>query len=516
MRAGLIGVGLVGVIALAVVATQLRGQDVAPELEPNLGWLNTDRPLRFERELRGHVVLLDFWTYCCINCMHVLPELEGLEHKYADEPFVVVGVHSAKFENEATRQGIDNAIKRYGIAHPVVMDDGMGIWRKYGVRAWPTLVLIGADGKVIGTVSGEGNGDVLDREIAKALAAGRKAGTLADEKVRITRDRAVAGADGLYYPGKVLGMAPDGGGVVADGALFVADSSHNRVLWLGWPDETGKAELVRVFGGLERGFVDGGPDEARFNDPQGLACDAASGRLYVADTKNHAIREIDLASGVTRTVVGNGEQGRDRRGGRAGRDQELNSPWDVALSGDGGTLYVAMAGPHQLWRVDPATGMAKVLAGSGIENIADGPAAGAQLAQPSGLALSGDGRRLYFADSEVSAVRYLDLMEKKVHTIIGTGLFDFGDVDGAYPSARLQHPLGVAVLGDKVLVADTYNHKIKLIEPDERRVERWLEAGLAEPGGLSVAGGRLFIADTNNGRVLMVDVKTREVVEVSW
>jgi DNA-binding beta-propeller fold protein YncE len=214
--------------------------------------------------------------------------------------------------------------------------------------------------------------------------------------------------------------------------------------------------------------------------------------------------------------VGNGEQGRDRRGGRAGREQELNSPWDVALSGDGGTLYVAMAGPHQLWQVDLATRVAKVLAGSGIENIADGPAAGAQLAQPSGLALSGDGTRLYFADSEVSAVRYLDLTENRVHTIIGTGLFDFGDVDGVYPSAKLQHPLGVAVFGDKVLVADTYNHKIKLIDPDERRVERWLEAGLAEPGGLSLAGGRLFIADTNNGRVLMVDVETREVVEVTW
>jgi len=101
--------------------------------------------LTFARELKGQVVLLDFWTYCCINCMHVLPDLAYLEEKYKDEPFLVIGVHSAKFDNEGHRQTVRAAIGRYEIHHPVIVDEGMSIWSEYAIRSWPTLVLVGAD-----------------------------------------------------------------------------------------------------------------------------------------------------------------------------------------------------------------------------------------------------------------------------------------------------------------------------------------------------------------------------------
>lgn len=523
--------GLRGTIAgvcgllLAVSAACVQpaeGQPVAPELEPNLGWLNTDRPLRLGEELKGHVVLLDFWTFCCINCMHVMPDLEYLEDKYADEPFVVVGVHSAKFANEAQRESIRNAIFRYGLRHPVVIDKEMGIWNRYGTRSWPTLVLIGSDGRVIGAAPGEGNRLLLDKAISQALADGRKAGTLADKKVSFRSDAQVPAATGLAFPGKVL---------AGTDRLFVADSSHDRVIVATMPDRLGRSKLIRIIGSGRRGLADGPPDVAKFNDPQGMALDAKANVLFVADTNNHALRRVDLETGRVETIVGDGTQHNDRTGGQAGLDQGLNSPWALALSPDRATLYLAMAGSHQLWKVDLATMVATAIAGGRGENILDGPGKTAMLAQPSGLALSGDGKRLYFADSEGSAVRVYEIDSGQVSTIIGrtaTGpfdnaLFDFGDVDGAFPDARLQHPLGVTVLpgpeGERLLVADTYNHKIKIVDPSARTSSAWAGAGrgipasegelrLDEPGGVAYSDSpepRLFIADTNNNRIVMVD-----------
>ncbi len=268
-----------------------------------------------------------------------------------------------------------------------------------------------------------------------------------------------------------------------------------------------------------------------------MACDGAARTLYVADTRNHAIRKIDLSSGNVTTLVGTGEQGRDREGGKAGRDQALNSPWDLALTPDGKTLYVAMAGSHQIWKVDTTSGTAAAIAGGRGEGIVDAGSSIALLAQPSGVSLSTDGSRLYFADSEASAVRFLDLKMDQVRTIVGSGLFDFGDEDGKFPDVELQHPLGVAVwkaagegTTDKLLVADTYNHKIKLVDPVDRSSTTWIGVGrptsdtkptdlvLDEPGGLCVlhdeTGDWVFIADTNHHRIVRVNAATKAWTEV--
>jgi len=499
----------------------------APELDAGLGWLNTDRPLRIQGELCGQVVVLDFWTYCCINCMHILPDLAYLEHKYRNEPVTFIGVHSAKFTNEASRETIRAAILRYEIQHPVVIDDDMKIWRSYAVRSWPTVVVIDARGCVISTAAGEGNREVIDQAIVQALEQGRAAGTLAAGPMTLRKEASVRAVSGLAFPGKVLAD-------VESKRLFVADSSHNRIVTAELPDSIGTARVIRVIGSGRVGAEDGPSDRASFNHPQGLA--TGHGKLYVADTENHLIRRIDLESFDVTTVVGTGKMDNDRSGGGKGTQQGLNSPWDLVL--EGMTLYVAMAGAHQIWRIDLPIGFARALAGSGRENIVDGPAETAALAQPSGICSLGG--NLYFADSEVSAIRGIDMAAERVFTVIGEGLFSFGDVDGTHPKARLQHPLGVAASAKaplsalardhcaqrSLLVADTYNHKIKVVDPGGRSVRTLYGTGspgaatpdgkvaFFEPGGLSVAGDDLYIADTNNHRVVRINLTTGKWQEI--
>ncbi len=487
----------------------------APRLDAGLGWLNTDRPLRFEQELKGQVVVLDFWTYCCINCIHVLPDLKFLEHKYRREPVTFIGVHSAKFTNEASRETIRAAILRYEIQHPVVIDDQMKIWRAYTVRSWPTVIVIDPTGHIVGVAAGEGNREVLDGLISQALAQGRALGTLAKGPLELRREGNVRAASGLAFPGKVFADA-------AANRLYVGDSNHNRIVIADLPDENGRARVIRVVGSGAIGADDGPGEKATFDHPQGLVL--GHGNLYVADTENHLLRKIDLETFEVTTIVGTGKMENDRAGGGMGTQQSLNSPWDLTI--EGSTLYVAMAGVHQIWRIDLPVGFARALAGTGRENIVDGPTETSAFAQPSGICAMGG--KLHVADSEVSAIRAIDMASETVTTIVGEGLFSFGDVDGTHPKAKLQHPLGIAPWGRMLLVADTYNHKIKLVDPGARSVRTLLGTGqpgastedgkpaFFEPGGLSVAGDFLFVADTNNHRVVRVDLKTGRWCEVAF
>jgi thiol-disulfide isomerase/thioredoxin len=486
----------------------------APELPADFAWLNTDRPLGFSKELRGQVVLLDFWTYCCINCMHVLPDLAYLEEKYARDPFLVIGIHSAKFENEGHRRTVRAAIHRYEIRHPVVVDQEMRLWSEYTVKSWPTLVLVGADGRIVGAVAGEGNRAALDQAVTKALADAREKGILAPGPLRIEREQSVRAATGLAFPGKVLAD-------LLGERLFIADSNHNRIVVATLPDAEGRSRLIQTIGTGRVGSEDGAAEVATFHHPQGLALMNGE-RLLVADTENHLLRSVDLRTWGVTTVAGTREQSYDRSGGKRGTAQGLNSPWDLAV--EGSTCYVAMAGHHQIWRIDLPMGLCRAWAGTGRENIVDGPAESAALAQPSGLALMGN--YLYFADSEVSAVRRVDMAAERVETVVGRGLFHFGDEDGTAEQARLQHPLGVAAWQKKVLVADTYNHKIKELDPDARTIRTILgdgkpgserdgrALGLFEPGGLDATDDTLFVADTNNHRVVRVALPSLQWAEV--
>jgi thiol-disulfide isomerase/thioredoxin len=484
---------------------EYEGKVNAPEFPDALEWLNTDRPLSI-RQLRGKLILLDFWTYCCINCMHIIPDLKKLEQKYANE-LVVIGVHSAKFTAEKGTENIRQAILRYEIEHPVVNDHDMQIWQEYAVRSWPTLYLIDPAGKIVAYMSGEGVYAQLDGFIAKVIERFDEKKSIDRRPLNLKLERHRTPTSVLAFPGKVLADEKSK-------QLFIADSNHNRIVVLSLDD----ASVKEVIGSGEIGLTDGTFETTTFNHPQGMALDG--GTVYVADTENHAIRAIDFEKREVRTIAGTGEQlQRQVTFGGQGKSTQLNSPWDLTMQN--GILYIAMAGPHQLWQMNPKTGGIAPYAGTGREARVDGLLAEAALAQPSGI--TSDGKKLYFADSEVSSIRSADLDPNgRVSTIVGEDLFEFGDRDGRGSMVRLQHPLGVTYHEGWLYVADTYNNKIKKISPKDRTSETFLGSGESgmrdgdhatfdEPGGVSVAFGKLYIADTNNHLIRVADLKTRRV-----
>ena len=498
----------------------------APELTGGRGWLNTDKPLTLAA-LKGKVVLLDFWTYGCINCIHIIPDLKRLEHKYANQ-LVVIGVHSAKFENEKDTENIRRIILRYELEHPVYNDAEFKVWQSYGVRAWPTQVLIDPAGYVIGAVSGEGNYELIDQVVAKVVDGFRKRGELNEEPLKLTLERAKVGDLPLAFPGKILADAKGD-------RLFIADSNHNRIVVTKLD-----GSLIETIGTGAAGAADGAFAKASFYRPQGMALErgpqargpqrrSADGveegsplgvqggdNLYVADTENHLIRRVDLKAKTVQTVAGTGQQARDYFKQGPALTIELSSPWDLQLVGR--QLYITMAGTHQIWKLDLDKQEVATFAGSGREARQDGPLLEAGFAQPSGI--TSDGKKLFIADSEANIIRAIDIASGQVETLVGGDLFDFGDVDGSGDDVRLQHPLGVFAVAREILIADTYNHKIKELDPKARTVKTFLGTGkpgqsdgavpsFYEPGGLSVANGKLYIADTNNHAVRVVDVKTK-------
>ena len=432
--------------------------------------------------------------------MHVLPVVHRLEQKYSGQ-LVVIGVHAGKFIAERETANIEMACRRLGVEHPVVNDRQFRTWRAYGVQAWPTIVLVAPDGKYIGTHAGEFTFEQFDRIIGVAVEAFSAEGSMAQGPLPITPEPEPEIAGPLRFPAKVLADP-------VSGRLFVADTGHNRVL-VATLDQSGhQATVTQTIGSGESGFRDGTFERAALNHPHGLALQENT--LFVCDTENHSLRAADLEAGAVTTIAGTGEIGYSRQGG-PGAETSLNSPWDVLESDN--YLYIAMAGTHQIWRMYLSTGRIEPFAGSGRENIDDGPNLRATLAQPSGLAT--DEQRLLFADGESSAVRAADFSpEGYVQTLLGSGLFDFGDRDGKGVEVRLQHCLGLAYQDGAIYIADTYNNKVKRCDLATKEVRTVLGSGepgdLYEPGGLSVWGvagsAKLYIADTNNHRLLVASI----------
>jgi len=489
-----------------VATSSLAGTTPAYEFPDGVDWLNTEGPLTMS-DLRGKVVLLDFWTYGCINCMHIIPDLKRLEAEYPDE-LVVIGVHSAKFENEAETDNIREVIQRYGLEHPVINDRNFDVWNTWGARAWPTLVLVDPAGNIVGGHSGEGIYAVFQPVIDGLVGEFDARGQIDRSPIAVRLESDLSPESVLSSPGKVL-ADPDAG------RLYVADTNHHRIVIA--DIETG--EVLDVAGIGEPGLENGTFGAAAFDQPQGMALSADGSMLYVADTANHSIRGLDLERRVVETVLGSGFQATTyppNPGMAPG--VSLSSPWDVLV--DGSSLYIAMAGSHQVWVLDLEGGLAAPVSGSGREGVGNGPSYGASLAQPSGLALDGD--LLYFADSESSSIRVADLATDTTDLVAGSDqdLFTFGDRDGIGSDALLQHPLGLATGDGFVYVADTYNSKIKRINPVTNEIitisggERGWADGAApryyEPGGLDFAGGLLYVADTNNHAIRVVDPATGE------
>jgi len=515
------------------VRTQLRVR--ASELVGR-GWLNTGGKNLDLEALRGKIVLLDFWTFCCINCLHVLDELRPLEEKYSDV-LVTVGVHSPKFEHEADPVALAAAVERYEIHHPVLDDPELATWKAYTARAWPTLVVLDPEGYIVAHLSGEGHSGGLAVLLEELVAEHEAKGTLHRGDGPYVAPVPTSGT--LRFPGKATALE--------NGNYLVVDSGHHRLVELRPDLET----VERVIGSGTKGYLDGQAELAQFNEPQGVAVLPAelAWKLgydaVVADTVNHRLRGVTLSSGYVQTVAGNGIQrlldagpARVTATGAAewassahhegpadfagdavdvgvlglGAGVSLSSPWDVVWSDKLQRVVIAMAGTHQIFAFEPVSGEVSILAGSGLEGLLDGPAEEAWFAQPSGLSIDAAGD-IWVADSETSALRRLVLGETgvTVESAIGKGLFDFGFRDGSASEARLQHPLGVTVLPDgSVAIADTYNGAVRRYDPAAKSVST-LARGLAEPSDVVVVhpdGGEplLVVAESNKHQLVLVPI----------
>lgn len=489
---------------------QLEGLIKAPEFPTHLEWLNTGRPLSI-KELKGKIILLDFWTFCCINCMHIIPDLKKLEAKYPNE-LVVIGVHSAKFTNEKSSDSIRQAILRYELKHPVLNDNQFEVWNLYGAHAWPTLVLINPHGRIIGTHSGEDIYGMFDQAIQETIDYFGPKGELNTAPLSLQLEETKQPDTLLSFPGKI--SADEKGG-----RLFITDSNHNRIVVT---DVDGN--IQEVIGSGEVGAEDGAFDSASFDHPQGTYLEGDI--LYIADTENHLIRAANLKTKKVSTLLGTGQQARAFNLAGKGTEVALNSPWDVVVYD--GKLYIAMAGSHQLWVADLKTLEAKPFAGSGREARIDAALLYAALAQPSGITT--DGKKLYFADSEISSIRSADIDPKgRVETLVGEDLFEYGDIDGGREVARLQHPLGVTYKDGLVYVTDTYNSKIKIVDPQKKTSTTFAGTGkhgendgarskaqFNEPAGLAFLDDKLYIADTNNHHIRILDMKTGKVSSLEF
>ncbi|XP_012283238.1 NHL repeat-containing protein 2 [Orussus abietinus] len=509
------------------------------DFQKGLEWFNVSEGLSLRDHLSGKVVVLDFFTYCCINCMHILPDLDVLEKNFTiEDGLVVVGVHSAKFSNERDSTKILSAVQRYNIAHPVVNDAKMTMWRDIGISCWPSLVILGPEGQPLFILVGEGHQEELLLYVKVALSYFKSLDQISNRSLPLKPAQHLlpASKDVLLFPGKIHTFE-----MKNTEQVIVSDTGNNRILIM---DNNGKVE--HVIGGYAPAFKDGNFENARFNAPQGIC--AIDQSIFVADSENHAIRKIDLSTRSVSTVAGIGSQGQDYTGGKLGKDQELSSPWDVAIyrhsQGERTVpvLLIAIAGTHQIWALfledttwwknkEYKAGTCVAIVGNGREENRNNcyPHA-ASLAQPSGLAVAQDFDTVYFADSESSTVRSVHLKDGKVSAVCGadknpSNLHNFGDVDGKQYAAKLQHPLGVAWSRTEgiLYVADTYNHKIKKVDPEGNCTTVYgggkptNEHTFDEPSGLAITrnGEILYVADTNNHAIKAINLKDGKVSTVS-
>lgn len=468
-------------------------------------WFNVSRPLK-AIDLQGRVLIVDFWTAGCINCQHVIPELASLEEEFKDS-ITIIGVHSGKFLSEHVDQTIKDAIARYDIKHPIVNDKNFVIWKSFGVHSWPTLLVIDPEGKIYRQYSGEKHHNDIALDVQALL---KRYPHTVTTPLPISLEQAHIKQSMLLFPGKIC-YADNFDG---EPALFISDSGHHRIV-IARLD----GRIVQTIGSGKAGFADGAFEQAQFNWPQGVLWDQASNTLYIADTKNHMLRKIDFTTNTVMRLAGTGLRGNHHVSTQDDpRKVALASPWDLAFFPNSSIIAIAQAGTHQIWLYELDKKRLRILAGNGREGIDDGQLPYNTLAQPSGLAVHGD--ELYFVDAESSALRLFK--NRAVQTLVGTGLFDFGFIDGERNHAQLQHPQGLTIDNKGIYIADTYNHAVRfynfateelstLIGNGEagNTLGRFEESQFNEPNGLVKIGNQLYIVDTNNHRIVIADLEKK-------
>jgi DNA-binding beta-propeller fold protein YncE len=448
-------------------------------------------------ELSGRIVLLSFWTYSSVECVAILDVLRELQKKHRNQ-LIVIGAHCAKYPAQRSDRNVAGAVLRHHIGFPVVNDFDFELWRKYSIRDWPTFVLVDTEGRIASYFSGREALPYMAHQLARLTSANREL-----PRARLPLRSGRVRSKPLWFPTQLA---------VHDetNRLFVADTGHHRILVC---DLTGRC--LDVIGRGRASRSDGTFEQATFRYPHGMALDGD--HLYVADTWNHLLRRCNLKKRIVSTVAGTGEQRLKAQFALPGR------PLQTRLSAPHGllcfqkSLFITMAGAHQLWVFDLVAQQIGPYAGAGFLGRIDGPAGVAAFAKPSGLAY--DGSRLYVCDSEGNSVRAVTIEPTPtVSTLVGVDPFEFGDSSGPADQTLLQYPSGLASGREGIYVADSYNNKIK-------RIVRRKGAGLRsetlfegdegspfwEPSGLALAGHRLYIADRNNHAIRVADLKSGRV-----
>ena len=470
---------------------KIESQEIYSLLTQDCEWVNT--PVRYTaKDLKNRILLLDFWTYACVNCFQAASEIEHLKKEFGPS-LTVIGIHSAKFLNERETRNIKAAIDRYEIRHPVINDWSFTIWDKFGIRAWPSFVLINPDGKVIKKFEGEGEGKNIKNEILKLKASFK--GKIEEKPLLI--DAEVSPQSPLKFPNKIT-FAQD------IKTIFISDTGNNRILAT---DLTGKIKYAL----------------SGFHQPHGLLYHKNS--LIVADTKNHQIKQVDLKTKNVTVLAGTGFRGHTYHPqNKPAIEVPLASPWALESYKSPDLLAVAMAGLHQIWVYDFNSKQFSVLAGNGTEAMHDGKYPMNALAQPSALSFYDD--KLYFLDAESSSLRVLH--DRFLTTIIGKGLFEFGFSDGLPPQAQLQHPQGLSVTQDGAVIADTFNHALRLYNFKTRVLStlsgqgrsgfkngNFKEALFNEPSGVIRIKNSYFVTDTNNHQIRVVNLINQKVTSLN-
>ncbi len=473
----------------------------APEIDTKFGWVNTEKSYKLA-DFKGKIVLLDFWTFGCINCQHIIPDLEKLEKEFENE-LVIIGIHSAKFSAEQSTQRIRQAALKFGIHHPVINDADMSVWQSYAVRAWPTLTLISPDQKVVWQRAGETFYEDARNQILALIHQNKS--ILNTQKFEF--QLAKVEKKELMFPSKIIEAKGEENTTANDNnepTFWIADSGNNRIIKINL-----KGKVFETIGNSKKGNTEGSFQETSFYEPHGLALSPNGEKLYIADTKNNVIKEADLINKTVKTIAGTGETSYYFGDKKWGENVNPNSPWDLLIDKKyPNIMYIASAGNHQILKMNLQDYKTERFAGSGREQLTDGDDfQKVAFNQPSGLTQFEN--FLYVADSEASAIRQIDLQKKEVRTLVGSGLFDFGDEDGTAQKAVLQHPVSVLYADNQVYIADTYNGKIKVLDLEKNRVKTII-SGLNEPNDVLLIGNYLYISDTNNHQILRVNTKTFE------
>lgn len=457
-----------------------------------LEWVNCE-PLKLS-SLRGRATLLWFFTGSSAQCQLELTELRVLETRFNDG-LSIIGVHQPRYPQETDPQRVSKTLNRWFLRWPVIHDRDYLLWRLFDIKAWPTAVLLDAEGRVAGIYPGRERRAELEARIHVVLDDAATRDIRSFEQT--PQARRPEPRSSVMFPTALAG---------SDQFLYVAETGRNRVLELAHD-----GRVNRVFGSGNAGLWDGRKAEAGFNAPQGLAL--GKDTLYVADTGNHALRRIRLLSGEVETLIGTGKPASGVRESGLPRTQSLNLPTGLALVHE--RLYLGQCGLHQIWQFDMNTQQLAPFSGSGREDVVDSADTEAAYSQP--VCLSANRDTLYVADAGGNSIRAVRLADGSVHSPVPGQVFESGDMDGGL-QARLAGPRAVLFdPGRNVLwIADSVNGKLKVHALAKGETKTLgLNYPLQAPGGLALAGGNLWLANTDAHELLKLDMKTGKLLRVT-